>query len=404
VPWRHSTTTLTPILGLNPTVKEEENAWNRDQNDKNLRKLIRGVVEQEEWVEIQNLTTLRAVYQALLARHSKGLAITLWSLWDKLMALNIDGTSADQIHKVVTDLRLLLNRIWNIGAPMKSDMRAMVLLRTVNDVKGVQSQLVDNISNGRLTKDNVVCQLETKADLLTRISQAADQFAAIVITADTVCTRCAGYGHIARFCGSPAATSEAPHVKVLLVKRKDSLKPMPKPFKAFHCNSKKYKDGAKDSARNGARNVTPKHWCCGQQAHVADGSSTPRTITVNGVTYSENATVTAATANDTSNSDLDSKAASQVGQWAGAADVNIEAMSKSALDKLLAANSEATVSTAILSKCVQSQTLDDVLALMLTIVPPPAIPVHNMASKTTASEPYNITINRHTIAHVGEER
>jgi hypothetical protein len=88
VPWRHSTTTLTPILGLNPTVKEEENAWNRDQNDKNLRKLIRGVVEQEEWVEIQNLTTLRAVYQALLARHSKGLAITLWSLWDKLMALN----------------------------------------------------------------------------------------------------------------------------------------------------------------------------------------------------------------------------------------------------------------------------------------------------------------------------
>jgi hypothetical protein len=398
-----------PVVTAFSTAVEQESAHNWDENDENVRKLIRAVVEKEEWVKIerQSLTSARDVFRALETRHSGGSTITLWTLWEKVMSLTIDGSSSDQIHKVIADLRILLDRIWSIATPSKEDMRAMILLRAVNDVKTVQAQLVDDIANRRLTEDTVVRRLETEAEMLARSGQTVDQYAAIVSDDDTVCLRCAGYGHIARSCGSAATVGNSPHVKALIAKRRDGKTSSSGPFKSHYHDGKKPGKDAKYSAPKD----TSKPWRRTNQANIAsdgatDGSAradgSTRTVILDGVTYTAAAAITDVNSESDGSdvADSDSEAAGQPDQWAGAAELDVSQMDAAAIDALLAAD-EAADETVIGGE-VRSNDADVVLAVLSTSKPPPPIPLCEPGIDASDYKTFELTTNPHVAAHMGE--
>jgi transposase InsO family protein len=366
-----------PVLSAFPTYAEESNLHNYQENDANVRKLMRAVMEQDEWALVQNETSARSMFAAITLRHAAGTAVTLWTLWEKLLTISIDGTSADNIHKAVADSRTILDRIWAMGVPTRDTMRVGALLRAVNGFDKILPQLIDDVAKNRLTEDAIVRRLETEAELLSRNGLVADQYAAIVITDDTMCLRCSGFGHIARKCPSSPQVSEAAHVKAALAKRKDKHTPASAPKSNW-----RDRDGKKFPPKDGQRKRTG-------QAHA---------LTLNGVTYVPSTSPVAAPAvadESASASGSDEEGAGAAAEWASALEVDMDNADSATLAAIMAAHAVLRPDTSIIGA---ASTEDHFLAALAGLTPLPATD-----GEQCTNAPHPLTVNPATVAYLGQD-
>jgi transposase InsO family protein len=382
-----------PVVTLINTYETQQSAHNWTENDANVRRLMRGVMDADEYREVEHCGTSKTMYDNLKRRHSGGSAVTLFSLWEQLMNMQLNATSAEGIFKPVSEARRLVDHIFTIGQPTKDTVLIMALLRAMGTESAVhlQRSLLGDIARDELSMDTLMTRLWTEADLLgSNPSSAMDHTIAITITEDTQCVRCAGLGHIARKCPSSPHVTTASHVQAALANLlKPTTTPQAGPFRSYIPQPAARRRGAGRGGRGAYRGS--RGGKRGGYANAADGTQTPGgalvpdVIDVGGQLYYPAQYDTAAATTDDASREEESWSDTDGSGWIGAARIDLTAadVNVNHVNALLAAE-----------PAVHEE--DEVFAVMTSIPRPPAIPLN-----AEHHEPYLLTTNPHTIAHLG---
>jgi hypothetical protein len=379
-----------PTIVIGASYEQNQSAYNWGENDANVRRLIRGVIDSDEFQEVAHCGTAKAMFDALKTRHGGGTAVTQFSLWERLMNVQVHATSAEEIFKPVAEARRLVDHIFTIGQPTKDSVLMMALLRAMGteSASHVQRALLSDIARDDLTMDTLMRRLRTEAEL-TGANGTGVQTIAVVVTEDTQCVRCAGFGHIARKCASAPDVTNAKHIQAALNKtsRPPNSGAQPGPFKSYLPAPTRGRGGARGGYR-GNRGSRPNR---GGYANVADGSASdhawPDAIEVGGYTYYPAAQDQAAAAALAGQQEEESYSDTDGSGWFASAQLDLTSGSvdPNTINAILAA--EPTVS---------AEPDDEVFAAMVKMPRPPAIPLN-----AEHDQPYQLTTNPHTVAHLG---
>jgi hypothetical protein len=373
------TNTYLPRPTTTPTSTYDErlSEHNWAENDASTRRLMRAVMDESEYREVKHCGTARAMFALLQTRFSAGTAITLYTLWDRLLAVRVYATSADDFHKALADVREITDRIFAIGPPSQDDVMVMALLRAL-DTDGaahIQRSLANEVAKDELTLDVITRRYRTEADYLVSKGLVADHTVAMVITDDTQCLGCGGYGHIARKCASSPHVSDTAHVKAALAGTTRAPAPNAGPFRS-HIPTRGNRGGRGAPRGRGSRGGRGRGGAY-IASNIEDEHGTPAAAEYDGYSaYS-------ASVSSPSYDEEEHGSAIDASNWAGS--LTVDATNAHALNELEA--SEARV----------DDDHDEVLATLVNLPRPPAIPLGG----ATSAQLYQLTTNPHTIAHLG---
>jgi hypothetical protein len=372
-----------PVLRATSTYEEQKSEHNWAENDASARRLMRSVMDESEYREVKHCGTARAMFALLQTRFSAGTAITLYTLWDRLLNVRVHASFADEFHKALADVREITDRIFAIGAPSQDDVMVMALLRAL-DTDGathIQRSLTNDVAKDELTLDVMTRRYRTEAEYLVSKGLTTDQTIAMIVTDDTQCLRCGGWGHIARKCASSPHVSDTPKVKAALAKSTTA----PTPARAGPFRSHLPLRGGRGGQRGRGGRGGGRGGRGGTFAVLSVDGSSPSAVEYDGQTFYP-AYNTAAAVLSEPYAQLEEEYASDGDgtDWTASLEVDVKHADLHETNAIIASEPD------IIEE-------DAVFAALVNLPRPPAIPLNGAVPES----PYDLTTNPHTIAHVG---